>query len=48
MGEVKKLREIVAVNLRQLVQAANEKNLKKDDIVFIDNSKGQYTLIYFG
>lgn len=44
--EVKKIKVFSADNIRLIVQAMNELNLKKEDIISIIPEKGQYIIIY--
>lgn len=43
----KALYTIVADTIRELVDLANDKSIKKEEIVTINNSNGLYYLIYY-
>lgn len=45
MGE--KINIIIKPNLRMLVKAANEENIKKDEIISINETKEGYILFYY-
>ena len=47
MGE-KTMKVIWGMNVRHIVNLANEKNVKKEDIVSLLKEGGQYVLVYYG
>jgi hypothetical protein len=47
MGE-KTMKVIWGMNVRHIINLANEKNIKKEDIVSLLKEGGQYILIYYG
>ena len=48
MGEVnKKLYTYIDTTLRGIVNFVNENNIPKEDLWYLDNSKGTYALLYF-
>lgn len=47
MGE-KTMKVIWGMNVRHIINLANEKNIKKEDIVSLLKEGGQYILVYYG
>ena len=42
------MKVIWGMNVRHIINLANEKNIKKEDIVSLLKEGGQYILVYYG
>lgn len=47
MEKKKEVKSASGDNIRAVVNFIKERGIQKDDILFIDKEKGQYTLVYF-